>query len=546
MTTMNDVAQRTEILKSTNRQHWFGNQVTLALSSAWRHVCGVILDLLRPRVTLGRRRSPSFKVCGYTGFALALAQSVLLVNLVGLSQLTLLGITAVSVATFFTLAMVTKIVAGEELLIYYHQEIAVLVLAALFLQVTHQPVLAYLDIEALGIGAFLACGRVGCLLVGCCHGRPCRWGTKYKEEHARAGFPPDLVGVRLFPIQIVESVMVACLVICGVILLLSRRHQGEAFVFYLVTYGAGRFILEFLRGDRGRAYLWGFSEAQWTSLLIASALVFAERVELLPCARWHWLIPASMAASMATLTIWRPFDRTGKHELRHPHHLGEIISALDHLERSQHLVHPSWTSSSSVMVHVAQTSHGYQFSLGELRSQGRSIRHYSVSKVDGSLSLSVAQTLARFIAQLRPDSDHCTILAGHTGVFHILFESQAGALSLEDFLAFRRSEPMESQPPLLSLKSVLIELHNVVVVNGGFGAAFARFFVMYPASGLVESTRPDREVEGLTQRPVQTGASHAMGLAGSAPGASPPPAFHTRTKKYLLVGSVTVGDQVTL
>jgi len=37
--------------------------------------------------------------------------------------------------------------------------------------------------------------------------------------------------------------------------------------------------------------------------------------------------------------------------------------------------------------------------------------------------------------------------------------------------------------------------------------------------------------------PVQTGANHATGLTGSAPGASPPPAFHTLTKTYLLVES---------
>ena len=37
--------------------------------------------------------------------------------------------------------------------------------------------------------------------------------------------------------------------------------------------------------------------------------------------------------------------------------------------------------------------------------------------------------------------------------------------------------------------------------------------------------------------PVQIGASHAIGFSGSALGASPPPAFQTRTKKYLLTES---------
>ena len=45
--------------------------------------------------------------------------------------------------------------------------------------------------------------------------------------------------------------------------------------------------------------------------------------------------------------------------------------------------------------------------------------------------------------------------------------------------------------------------------------------------------------------PVQTGANQATGLTGLPPAASPPPAFHTRTKKNLLVESWIVGLQVT-
>lgn len=53
------------------------------------------------------------------------------------------------------------------------------------------------------------------------------------------------------------------------------------------------------------------------------------------------------------------------------------------------------------------------------------------------------------------------------------------------------------------------------------------------------------EVHPVPHLPVQTGASQATGLAGLAPDASPPPAFHTRTKKYLLVASVIAGFQAT-
>ncbi len=44
---------------------------------------------------------------------------------------------------------------------------------------------------------------------------------------------------------------------------------------------------------------------------------------------------------------------------------------------------------------------------------------------------------------------------------------------------------------------------------------------------------------------IQMGASQEIGFEGSAFGASPPPAFHTLTKKYLLLASVTVGLHLT-
>src|SRR6266566_1439622 len=48
--------------------------------------------------------------------------------------------------------------------------------------------------------------------------------------------------------------------------------------FYIIVYGCGRFCLEFFRGDATRPYLYGFSEAQWTSLLLAMAALLAEHV----------------------------------------------------------------------------------------------------------------------------------------------------------------------------------------------------------------------------------------------------------------------------
>ena len=71
-----------------------------------------------------------------------------------------------AVITFTGLVIATKMITGEEKLIYYHHEIAVLLNISLFLWLIHQPLLPYLDISILGIGTFLFCGRLGCLMVG--------------------------------------------------------------------------------------------------------------------------------------------------------------------------------------------------------------------------------------------------------------------------------------------------------------------------------------------------------------------------------------------
>ena len=387
---------------------------------------GHLDQMVCPELRLFNRPLPVFQLCGYTGLFLAFVQSALLIRYLHLSQLTLLGMTAVVVVTFFGLVMVTKIITGEEQIIYYHHEIAVMTMLALFLRIMHQPLLPYLDVAILGIGLFLACGRIGCLMVGCCHGRPCGWGVCYGEEHAAAGFPSYLVGVRLFPIQAVESIFVLFVVALGIALVLRGYPPGTALLLYVVAYGIGRFWLEFARGDTARPYLWGFSQAQWISLLLAVAVVASEWKHILPVATWHWAAAVALAASLMLVSVWRYLDRSRKFELLHPHHVGEIASALRHvkLASEQASLLPNSSRYASV-VHVAHTSRGYRISVGKSGIGSRRIQHYSVSKQDGPLSLKAAQILSRLIARVERSTDGFQLIRGDTGVFHILFDPSA-------------------------------------------------------------------------------------------------------------------------
>ena len=378
--------------------------------------------LAQTRILLAGLQLPAFQLCGYTGLLLAFVQSALLVRHLHLSQLVLLGMTTVVVVTFFSLVMATKIITGEEQIIYYHHEIAVLTMLALFLRARHQPLLPYLDVASIGIGLFLACGRIGCLLVGCCHGRPCDWGVCYTKEHAAAGFPSYLVGVRLFPIQLVESVFVFGVVMMGIAMVLRGYPPGTALVLYVVAYGIGRFWLEFARGDVARPYLWGFSQAQWISLLLAVAVVAAGSARVVPVAGWHSAAAATLVVSLIVVSIWRRLDRSHKFELLHPQHIQEIVGAVQLVKlASQHELLRTEGVGTGPVIHVAETSRGYRISAGHVGTGDSAVEHYSVSIGNGELSLKAGQVLSRLIARVERRNGVPRLVRGDAGILHIIF-----------------------------------------------------------------------------------------------------------------------------
>ena len=270
--------------------------------------------LVRPEIRALRRSWQAYQVCGYSGFGLAIVLTMCLVAYLNLSPLVMGAITLVTALVFFGLVMASKIVSGEEQIVYYHHEIAVLIATTLLLWLLKQPILPYLDLTILGIGLFLVFGRVGCLMAGCCHGRPHRWGVCYRPEHAEAGFTPWYVGVRLFPIQAVESLWVFGVVLVGSILVVKGSAPGTALAWYTISYGVARFGLEFWRGDPERPYLWGFSEAQWISLLLMGLAAGAELSGALPLSPWHIGAAGGVLATMIAIG----FDETFSEERQPP------------------------------------------------------------------------------------------------------------------------------------------------------------------------------------------------------------------------------------
>lgn len=381
-------------------------------------------ELVHPEIHLFHRAQPAFLVCGYVGLASAILLGMVLVIDQGLSPWVMAAVILAAVLAFLGLAMATKIITGEEQLIYYHHQIAVTVASAFLLWLLRQPVLPYLDVTLLGVGVFLVCGRAGCLMVGCCHGRPHRWGVCYRQEHAEVGFTPYLVGVRLFPVQAVESLWVLGTVLVGSALVLIGRPPGEALAWYVITYNIGRFCFEFIRGDPARPYRWGFSEAQWTSLLLMCTVVWIELAGALPFHLWHVGAAAGVACAMVAVALGRRFRRTARHRLLHPRHVrevAEIIGLASNPAIGKELG-PSRVpqNSARAAIDIGCTFLGVQISAGRIESvQGR-IDHYTLSSRNGAMSEKTARTLADLIVQLGHPFHSSELVTQTQGVFHLL------------------------------------------------------------------------------------------------------------------------------
>lgn len=107
-------------------------------------------------------------------------------------------------------------------------------------------------------------GRTGCLLNGCCHGRPTDvpWAIHFPADHATHG-----VGVH--PTQIYEAALNLGLYAGLAWLYRRKQYDGQIFAFYLVSYAVVRSVVESFRGDYATGYFGGrLTPGQMVSVLI--------------------------------------------------------------------------------------------------------------------------------------------------------------------------------------------------------------------------------------------------------------------------------------
>jgi len=355
----------------------------------------------RTHVSIAGHRHGAFYTTGWLGFWLAAALTISLCAATGLSVLVQAAIAALSAIVYFSIVRVARRVYGRQALIYYHHVLAFLAVAAVFAAVLGEPVLAYLDVTACGLGLFTAVARVGCLMVGCCHGQPARHGIPYGPEHERYGIPLYLVGVRLMPVQAIEAAGCLLLAIAGSAAVLAGAAAGTALTIFLAGYAALRFALEWLRGDLARPYALGLSEAQWTSLGLALVVAALAATDVLPGGPTA-ILPAVVLLVAAVATV---LGRVPRHrELLAPTHVRELAHRLGGLEpsRPDHVI-------------TTVTSRGLQVSMGETRGYA----HYTLS-TDAPLDAGSDVRLARLVLWICRDESEPELIPGGDGAIHVV------------------------------------------------------------------------------------------------------------------------------
>ncbi|MBS1912837.1 MAG: prolipoprotein diacylglyceryl transferase [Bacteroidetes bacterium] len=379
--------------------------------------------LLHPHMRLLGRDLPAFHLCAVAGLVAGLALVTALALRLGLAPLVEAGLAAIAVALFLVYAMMHKMITGQESLVHYRALLMVIAGVASAAWFAGLPVLRFMDITILGVGTFAAFGRVGCLMVGCCHGRPGRHGIRYREEHARSGFPRSFVGVPLLPVQAVEAVALAAIVAGGCTILLGGARPGSALVWYFVAYGTLRFCLEFLRGDADRPYMLGFSEAQWTAVLVVAALCVAGYCGAVPVLPWHSGMLGALAAAMIAVAAGRGMDNDECFQLLHPVHVSELARIVA-MRRAEPRIEGD-ESDSAASARPIVTSRGVSVTGGLIGTARGTSYYFALSRRGHRFGLQGAQRLAELMVLLC-NGRTWELVRGRWGVVHLLIDVQPG------------------------------------------------------------------------------------------------------------------------
>jgi len=155
-------------------------------------------------------------------------------------------------------------------LVYYGGLIGAAIAGYIYIRWKKMPLWKTADVLAPSIALGSMFGRIGCLLNGCCFGRPTDlpWAITFTNPlaHDLSGTPTN---VPLHPTEIYDALLNLGLYVFLAWLFRHKKFNGQIFATYLVGYAITRSITEYFRGDYTNLhYHFGLTPAQWVGVPI--------------------------------------------------------------------------------------------------------------------------------------------------------------------------------------------------------------------------------------------------------------------------------------
>lgn len=149
-------------------------------------------------------------------------------------------------------------------LVFYGGLIGATAAVLLYVRVKQVPLWKLADALAPSIPLGYIFGRFGCLMNGCCFGRPTDlpWAIHFPPDHFTHG-------AGLHPTQVYDALASLGLYLCLAWLYRRKRFEGQVFAAYLIGYALLRGLVEIFRGDYTTEYVGGvLTPAQFVGALI--------------------------------------------------------------------------------------------------------------------------------------------------------------------------------------------------------------------------------------------------------------------------------------
>jgi phosphatidylglycerol:prolipoprotein diacylglycerol transferase len=161
-------------------------------------------------------------------------------------------------------------------LVYYGGFIGATIAGMIYIRWKKMPLWKTADVLApsIALGSFF--GRAGCLLNGCCYGRPTNlpWAITFTnpQAHELSGTP---LNIPLHPTEIYDGLLNLILYFFLAWLFRRKKFDGQIFATYLLCYSVIRAFVEYFRGDYSDLqYHFGLTPAQWIGVPIFIAGLF--------------------------------------------------------------------------------------------------------------------------------------------------------------------------------------------------------------------------------------------------------------------------------